>query len=56
MTMVIRIELRISDQIVTSVNFDIKNGNTPRNAGTGDDCVANGSTGKIAAWGILIYS
>ena len=34
MTMVIRIELRIFDQIVTSVSFDIKNGNSPRNAGT----------------------
>ena len=34
MTLVIRIKLRISDQIVTSVSFDIKNGNPPRNAGT----------------------
>ena len=36
MTMVIRIELKIFDQIVTSISFDIKNGIPPplRNAGT----------------------
>ena len=34
MTMVIRFELRIRDQIATSVRFDIKNGNPPLNAGT----------------------
>ena len=34
MTMVIRFELKIMDQIGTSVSFDIKNGNPPRNAGT----------------------
>ena len=33
MTMVIKIELKIFDQIVTSVSFDIKNGNSPKNAG-----------------------
>ena len=34
MTIVIRFELRIRDQIGTSVSFDIKNGNPLRNAGT----------------------
>ena len=34
MTIVIRFELGIRDQIGTPVGFDIKNGNPPRNAGT----------------------
>ena len=55
MTMVIRIELRIFDQIVTSVCFGPKTGIPPppppncRNFE--NDCVLNGSTGKVAAWG-----
>ena len=57
-----RFEFWIMNQIGTSVSFDIKNGTPPpRNAGTlfEDDCVSNGSTGKVAAWGgggeVLIY-
>ena len=37
MAMIIRFEIKIKDQIGTSVSFDIKNGNPPpppRNAGT----------------------
>ena len=51
---------RIRDQIGTSVSFDIKNGNPPPPPPKcwhfEDDCVPNGSTGKVAAWGVLIYS
>ena len=57
MTMVIMFEFRIRDEIGTSVNFDIKNENTPPKCWHfEDDCVPNGSTGKVAAWGVLIYS
>ena len=49
--MVIRIELGIFDQIVTSVSFGPKNGNPPPKCWHfEDDCVPNGSTGKVAAW------
>ena len=54
MTMVIRFELRIRDQIGPSVSFDIKNGNPPPPPKCWhfeDDCVPNGSTGKVAGWG-----
>ena len=53
--MVIRNELRIFDQIVTSVSFGVKNGNPPRNAGTLKTiaCVPNGYTGIVVAWGAL---
>ena len=50
MTMAIRFELRIKDQIDTSVSFDIKNGNPPRNADTLKTIVPKGSTCKVAAW------
>ena len=54
MTMVIRIELRISDQIVTSVNFDIENGNTPPNAGTLETIVwQTASLAKLPPRGFL---
>ena len=60
MTMDIRFELRIRDQIVTSVSFDIKTGIPPPPPPIcwhfEDDCVPNGSTGKVAPWGVLLYS
>ena len=64
MTMVIRIELRISDQIVTSVSFDIKIGNLPRNAGTLKTIVCQTALlvklppggGGGGGVGVLIYS
>ena len=59
MTMVLRFELRIRDQVDMSVSFDIKSGNPPpppKCWHIEDDCVPNGSTGKVAAWGVLIYS
>ena len=62
MTMGIRIEFRIFYQIVTLISFDVKTGNPPppppppKCLYFGDDCVPNGSTGKVAAWGVLIYS
>ena len=37
--MVIRIELRIFDQIVTSVSFEPKNGNPPKYSNCEDKCV-----------------
>ena len=51
-------ELRIRDQIGTSVSFDIEKGIPPllKCWHFEDDCVPNGSTGKVAAWGVLIYS
>ena len=51
---IIRIELRIFDQIVTSVSFDIKNRNPPE-MHFENDCVPNGSTGKVAAWGGFLF-
>ena len=51
MAMVIRIELMIFDQIVTSVSFGPKIGNLPEIWNFEDDCVPNGSTSKVAAWG-----
>ena len=55
--MVIRFDLRIKDQIGTSVSFDIKNRNPPSKCWHfEDDCVPNRSTGKVAAWGVLMYS
>ena len=50
----IRIELKISDQIVTSVSFDIKNGNPPRNAGTVKTIVwQTASLAKLSSGGFL---
>ena len=51
--MVIRIELRIFDQIVMWASFLAKKGNC---CNFEDDCVSNGTTGKLAACGVLIYS
>ena len=49
MTIVIWIELRIFDQIVKSVSFGSKNGIPPPKCWNfEDDCVPNGSTGKVA--------
>ena len=58
MTMVIRFELRIRAQNDISVNFDMKNGNPPppKCCQFENECVPHGSTGKVAAWGVLIYS
>ena len=57
MTIVIGIELRIFDQIVGSVIFEPQNGNTPpppKCWNFEDDGVPNGSTGNVAAGGVLI--
>ena len=52
--MVIKIELKIVDQIGTSVmQFLAKKVNCWNFEG---DCVPNGSTGKVATWGVPIYS
>ena len=58
MIMVIRFELKIRDKIGTSVSFDMKNGNPPppKCWYFEDNCVPNGSTGKVADWRVLIYS
>ena len=59
MAMVIRFELRIRDQIGTqSVLIYIKRNppSPPICWHFEDDCVPNGSTGKVAAWRVLIYS
>ena len=56
MTMVIRIELRIFDQIVTSVSFGPKNMNPSRNAGTLKAIVCQTAPLALAAWGVLISS
>ena len=56
--MVIRIELRIFDEIVTPVSFGPKNGNPPpppKCWDFEDDCVPNGYTGKVAVWWVFIY-
>ena len=53
MIMIINIELKIVDQIDTSVSFWPKKVKWWNFEG---DCVPNGSTGKVATWGVLIYS
>ena len=48
-----KFELKLVDKIGTSVSFWEKNVKC-RNFES--DCVPNGSTGKVATWGVLIYS
>ena len=51
--MVISLSLRFVDQIGTSVRFWPKKVKCWNFEG---DCEQNGSTGKVATWGVLIYS
>ena len=51
--MVISLSLRFVDQIGTSVRFWPKKVKCWNFKG---DCEQNGSTGKVATWGVLIYS
>ena len=51
--MVIKFELKIVDRIGTSVSFWPKKVKCWNFEG---DCVPNGSTGKVATWGVLNYS
>ena len=51
--MVIKFELKNVDQIGTSVSFWPKKVKYWNFEG---DCVLNSSTGKVATWGVLIYS
>ena len=54
--MFIRIELKIVDQIVTSVSFDIKNGNPHQNAGTLKTIVCQTAPlAKLPPWGSYLF-
>ena len=59
MTMALRIELRILDQSSCYPVLGPKTRTPPSKKkcrNFEDDCVPNGSTGKVVAWGVLTYS